>query len=134
MTLMKYEKPNSFVDLFDTFFKDDYFVKSSYGNVKYDIIDAEKDYLLELSLPGFKKEDVNINIENNVLTIKGERKKDDKINYTYNTTFFGDFEKSFDLPEDILSDKIEASFNNGILSISIPKNEKARVSKMIKIS
>lgn len=131
---MKYEKPSTFVDLFDGLFNDNYITKSTYSSLKYDVINDDKNYLLELSLPGFKKEDVNINVENDVLTIKGERKKNDKLNYQYNGTFFGEFEKSFDLPEDILNDKIEASFNNGILSISIPKNEKARVSKMIKIN
>ncbi|MFW6219435.1 MAG: Hsp20/alpha crystallin family protein [bacterium] len=135
MTLMKYQKPSSFVNIFDTFFNDDFITNNnSYGSVKYDVIEGDDQYILDMSLPGFKKENVTINVDKDVLTINGERTKDEKSKYTYNGSFFGKFEKSFDLPDDVKSEDIKASFNDGILSISIPKNVEARVSKMIEIT
>lgn len=135
MTLMRYEKPSSLVNLFDTFFNDDFTTNNNYGgNVKYDVIENNDNYILDMALPGFKKDDVNINVEKDTLTIKGERNKNKELNYSYSGSFFGKFEKSFDLPDDIKTDEINATFNDGILTISIPKNVEARVSKMIEIT
>jgi HSP20 family protein len=81
-------------------------------------------YYIEVELPGVKKEDISIDVNENTLTISGERKvrdehKDD--NFYKIESLYGKFERSFSLPEDVDSDKIEATSNNGVLEIKIPK-------------
>jgi len=86
--------------------------------------EADDAYYIEVDLPGVKKEDININFDDNTLTISGERKiKDEhKDNNFYKVeSVYGKFERSFSLPEDVDSDKIEATSKNGVLEIKIPK-------------
>lgn len=78
-------------------------------------------------------QDVSLNVENNILTIEGERKANDDIKYNRKNTFYGKFKKSFTLPENINSENIDASFRDGILSVVIPKDEKVKLSKQIEI-
>jgi HSP20 family protein len=86
--------------------------------------EADDAYYIEVELPGVKKEDINIDVDDNTLTISGERKikdehKDD--NFYKVESVYGKFERSFSLPEDADTDKIEASSKNGVLEIKIPK-------------
>jgi HSP20 family protein len=95
----------------------------------------EKGYHLEIDLPGVKKEDIEINVNENILTISGERKlekKEQKDNYTRIESFFGRFERSFKLPADADVDNIEAKAENGVLKIFIAKKAKSE-GKKIKI-
>ncbi len=81
-------------------------------------------YYIEVDLPGVKKEDININVEDNTLTISGERKieKEHKEDNFYKVeSVYGKFERSFTLPEDVDTDKIEAKSEDGVLEIKIPK-------------
>lgn len=137
-TLMKYKPKNGMVSLFDKIFDDDIFnwdidLQANSTIPTHDIIENENEYIVDFALAGFKKEDVSLNIDNNILSIEGERKANDDIKYNRKNTFYGHFKKSFTLPENIESEKIDASFNDGILSITIPKNEKLKLSKQIKI-
>jgi len=87
----------------------------------------EKGYHLEVDLPGVKKEDVEISVNDGILTISGERKlekKEEKENYTRIESFFGRFERNFKLPADADVDNIEAKYENGVLKIFIPKKQK----------
>ncbi len=84
-------------------------------------------YYIEVELPGVKKEDINIDVNEDTLTISGERKvreenKDD--NFYKVESVYGKFERSFSLPEDVDTDKIEATSKNGVLEIKIPKVQK----------
>ena len=86
--------------------------------------EADDAYYIEVDLPGVKKEDISIDVNEDVLTISGERKvkeehKDDTF-YKVESRY-GKFERSFTLPEDANSDKIEATSKNGVLEIKIPK-------------
>jgi HSP20 family protein len=138
-TLMKYSKPqNGMISLFDRFFDDDIFnwnldlpVNTVIPN--HDIIEKEKEYIVDFALAGFAKEDVSLNVEDNVLTIEGERKANEETKYNRKSTFYGHFKKSFTLPENIISEKIDASWKDGMLSIVIPKDEKTKLSKTIEI-
>jgi len=136
-TLMKYSKPqNGMLSLFDRFFDDDIFNWNLPVNLaipNHDIIEKDNEYIVDFALAGFKKEDVSLNIDNNVLTIEGERKTNEENKYSRKNTFYGQFKKSFTLPENVDSEKIGASWNDGMLSIVIPKNEKAKLSKTIEI-
>jgi len=84
-------------------------------------------YYIEVDLPGVKKEDINIDVDDNTLTISGERKikeehKED--NFYKVESVYGKFERAFSLPEDVDTEKIEAEHKNGVLEIKIPKVQK----------
>lgn len=102
---------------------------------RVDISEISEAYLIEAVLPGLRKEDVSIRCQNNVLTIEGERKMRDNIReeqYLRRESFFGKFFRSFTLPDDVDTSAISASYENGILQISIPK-QKEKQPKQIEI-
>ena len=92
---------------------------------RVDVVVDEKSLRLIAELPGVKKEDVKILLENGFLTVSGEKKNDfeanEEINVIRNERLFGKFERKFELPEDINPEKIKAIFENGLLKISIAK-------------
>ncbi|ACM93215.1 heat shock protein Hsp20 [Nautilia profundicola AmH] len=93
----------------------------------------EKGYYLEIDLPGVKKEDIEISVNDGILTISGERKlqrKEEKENYTRIESFFGRFERSFKLPADADADNIEAKYENGVLVLYIPRRKKPEGKKI----
>ncbi len=96
---------------------------------RVDIVEENGGYELHADLPGLKKEDIKIEIQDNVLTIRGERKleeeKKDK-NFRLTERYYGQFIRSFTLPENVNKDKIEAEFKDGVLTLQIPKLEKAK--------
>jgi HSP20 family protein len=116
------------ITLFDRFFDDDFFAlptiwnESGIRNPLHDIIENEKEFIVELALAGVKKEDISLKIDNNVLSITAERKESDN-KYNRKQTFYGKYQKSFTLPENIDVDSIQAGFENGILKLNIPKVE-----------
>ena len=86
--------------------------------------EADDAYYIEVDLPGVKKEDISIDVNDNILTISGERKVEDerKEDEFYRVeSVYGKFERSFSLPEDVDVDKIEAKAENGVLIVKIPK-------------
>jgi len=86
--------------------------------------EADDAYYIEVDLPGVKKEDISIDVKDNILTISGERKIEDerKDEEFYRVeSVYGKFERSFSLPEDVDVDKIEAKAENGVLIVKIPK-------------
>lgn len=101
-----------------------------------DIFDAGNELVVRADLPGLEKKDVDINITNNILTISGERKKEQKVEkgsyYTCERTH-GSFYRRFDLPAGIDVDKVKAHMENGVLEVRLPKTEESE-SKRISIS
>ena len=98
--------------------------------MKTDVKETEKDFILDVDLPGFKKEDVNLNLENGYLTIsaKREHKVDNenrKENFVRRERSFGQFSRSFYVG-DVEQDEIEAHLENGILTIKLPKEEEKK--------
>jgi len=94
-----------------------------------DIYENKDQIVLEAELPGMKPEDVNISIENNVLTIHGERKfekKDEQDNFHRVERSYGAFTRSFTLPPTVASDSADAVFENGILRLTLAKREEAK--------
>jgi HSP20 family protein len=94
-----------------------------------DIRETDSSLSLMVELPGLKREDVEITVENNVLTIRGERKfeKDvDQESYHRIERSYGAFSRSFTLPSNVATDKVEAKFEDGVLRIELPKREEAR--------
>lgn len=125
---------NNRVSNFDPFKDMENFEKHFFGtdrisSFKTDIKDNGNEYLLEADLPGFKKEDIDVNLENNYLTIKAERKveneeKDKKGRYIRCERSYGSFVRSFDV-SDVDTDKITASYEDGVLKLNMPKKENA---------
>ena len=94
-----------------------------------DVSETESDYLIMMDLPGVEKKDVNINLSNGILTVSGDRKtseKGDDNNRIWHETSYGAFSRSFELTSDIVEEKIEAKFSNGVLNICIPKAEEIK--------
>lgn len=92
-----------------------------------DIKENEKEYLLEADLPGFKKEDIHIDINEDYLTIQAERhssheNEDEKKNYVRCERSYGSYARSFDI-SGIDADKITAKYDNGVLTLTMPKKE-----------
>ncbi len=103
---------------------------------RVDIVEEESNYRLVTDLPGMTKDDINISLEKDVLTISGERpvqEKSDKEKMYLNERSFGKFTRSFNLNKSIKSDKINASFDNGVLTMILPKQDEEKPKK-IKIS
>ncbi len=101
-----------------------------------DIYETEKEIVLKADLPGVKSEDVDIRVENNVLTLRGERKFEKEVkedNYHRVERTYGAFARTFTLPNTVNSDSIGATFDNGVLHVNIPKREEARP-KQIKVA
>jgi HSP20 family protein len=94
-----------------------------------DITEDDKEYLVKAELPDLKKEDVKVTVENGELTISGERKfeKEEK-NKKYHRIerSYGSFVRSFTLPEAASGDKVSADFKDGLLTVHLPKDEKAK--------
>jgi len=94
-----------------------------------DLVEVDDEYVLRADLPGLTEEDVNIELQDNVLTVSGERKfahEDRKEGYYRIERSSGSFTRSLTLPEGIDADAIKASFDNGVLEISIPKPEERK--------
>ena len=102
-----------------------------------DIYEEGDNIVLKSELPGMSKEDLDINLTDDTITISGEKKKEEKIekkNYYRLERSFGSFKRSFALPSDVKSDKAKASFKDGILQVTIPKSDEAKKKeKKIKI-
>ncbi len=90
----------------------------------------EKDrYLVEADIPGLKKENLNIAVEGNVLTIRGERTEKQETKgkgYFYSERSFGSFSRSLELPAGIDPNKVKAAYKDGVLEIEVPKSENAK--------
>lgn len=98
-----------------------------------DIYENENHIVIKAELPGVDKKDVQVDVNGRVLTLKGERLSDQKIkeeNYFRQERTFGKFERSFTLPTEIDSDKINADFKAGILKVDIPKPEERQPKKI----
>ena len=143
MTLIKYEpfkelenfddKIQSLLNTFPDFTSE--YEESFYP--KIDISEDEKNIYVDAELPGIKKNDIKITLEDNILTISGikkdERETKEKSFYRSERTY-GSFSRSFTIPSDINSDTVDAKFEDGILKLSIEKlNEKKVSGRLINI-
>ena len=98
-----------------------------------DIYDHDEAIVVKAELPGLNKDDVHVDVKDRVLTLKGERKHDNEVkedHYYRKERFYGQFQRSFTLPEDVDPDKINAEFKDGVLKIEIPKPEERKPKKI----
>ena len=117
-------------ELFNNFFRNDYhevYAKNSGKEPATNIFETEDSFKIEVLLPSFKKEDVKLKFEKNLLTIKVENKEkeDNSEEYKYAHREFGafNFEKQFRIPKSVNDEKISAKFENGVLNIVLLKKE-----------
>lgn len=115
---------NPFKELED--FERSFFKSSGLIDFNTDIKDTGKAFELEADLPGFKKEDINIEIDSNYLTVSAERKceneEKDKHGYIRRERSYGSFSRSFDI-SGVKTDEIAASYDNGVLKLTMPKKD-----------
>lgn len=94
-----------------------------------DVYETDKGFVLKAELPEVTEKDVHVNMEGNILTISGERKKEEDVkkeDYHRTERFYGSFCRSFVLPETIDRDKIKASFKGGVMKLELPKKEEVK--------
>lgn len=123
---------SNITSVFDDFFPE--ITRENKKNAKVfqpyvDIHETETSTFITADLPGLKKEDISINVEENILSLKGERTretKEEKDNYYKRERFFGKFKREFTLPASVNHEKIIADYNDGVLTIEIPKPEEQK--------
>lgn len=105
------------------------------GCVPANVTENEKDFRIELSVPGYSKEDIRIKVEKNVLIIRSEKKENQENHGKLIVKEFSSksFERKFMLPKTVNADQITAVFNNGILEIQLPKKEEVVENKPVEI-
>lgn len=94
-----------------------------------DIYEEGDDLVLKAELPGLNKDDIEVKVTDDYITISGEKKKEEKVeekNYYRYERSYGSFSRTFRLPVEIQTDKAKAKFENGVLEIRIPKTEEAK--------
>lgn len=100
---------------------------------KVDIFENKENLVIEAELPGMQREDVDVSIENNVLTLRGERKfekKDEGDNYHRVERSYGAFTRSFTLPQTVTAEGATADFKNGVLRVQLLKREETKARKI----
>jgi HSP20 family protein len=135
-SLIRYASPiTSLSDIVDDLFGSSVF---SFGDrditnsawPRVDIAEDKDNYTIKADLPGLAKDDISINVENNVLTISGEKREEkrehEKDRFYHYERSYGKFSRSFNLPEDADVNTIDASYTNGVLALAIKKNERAK--------
>jgi HSP20 family protein len=98
-----------------------------------DIFENKDQIVLEAELPGMSREDFDLSIENNVITLRGERrfeKKDDSDNYHRVERSYGSFTRSFTLPQTVSVEGATAEYRNGVLRVSLPKREETKARRI----
>jgi HSP20 family protein len=131
-------RPFYMPDIFD----DDFFPVLSNRNSStpaVNVREEDKNYILDLAIPGVDKKDLKIEINEDVLTISSEMKNESEENrdgYSRKEFSYSSFSRSFNIPENVNREKIEASYKDGILSVALPKQkeERNKITKKIEIS
>ena len=140
MPTRKNYNQNWLPSIFNDFFDNDWMVKANSTAPAINVIESEKEYKVELAAPGMTKNDFHVQLaDDNTLTISMEKKnenKDENKKYLRREFSYSKFEQSMIIPDDVEKEKINASVNDGVLTIDLPKKmneEKAQASKVIEI-
>jgi HSP20 family protein len=117
-------------DLFDRFFEDlelpMRFREETEFTPAFDVSETEKELIVKAEVPGMDKKDININLSDGLLTITGEKKhekKEEGENYHCFETRYGKFSRTMRLPTDVDTEKVDAMYKDGVLTITLPKTE-----------
>lgn len=133
---------NLFADVFDTFLNDDFFknypaTQDMLLKPSLDIAETDKAWTVSIEIPGVEEKDINLEVENRTITVSGEKKREtmeQDENWHRVERSYGSFQRVLSLPEDVDENKIDASFKNGVLTLTLPRDAKANSNrKTIKI-
>ncbi|MBP9727747.1 MAG: Hsp20/alpha crystallin family protein [Candidatus Moranbacteria bacterium] len=103
------------------------------GQLTIDVYQTENDIVIKSTIAGVKPEDLDVSINNDMVTVKGERKNEEEVengNYYYQECYWGGFSRSVLLPVDVIPEKADASLKNGILTIRLPKADTTKTKKI----
>ena len=100
-----------------------FFNQTSEWRPRFEVLNSNDAYRVRADLPGMVKKNVGIEINDDVITIKGERKNECSDNNQYSEFAYGKFSRSFNLPDDVKQDSIKASMKDGVLALKIPRME-----------
>jgi len=124
----------------NTFFNDPIFTRPfrltediyTTSGPRVDLIEHPEEYLVKLDVPGFDSQKFNISYHDNTLTVSGERHLEEREGLRYHRVegFYGQFTRSFVLPIEVDADKITASYNDGVLTVRLPKAESSKPKKI----
>lgn len=119
--------------MFDRFFRggvqDDTELATSTFIPAVDLVEKDDEYVAKIELPGVSKDEVKITLQDNLLTIRGEKKEEKETkgsNYHRIERSYGSFQRSFTLPTSVKNDKVDAQYKDGILTVTLPKAEEAK--------
>jgi HSP20 family protein len=141
MPLMKWRSPGEELTrmerrmrrLFEEPFRPDFFTEEMGWMPAIEVVDADKTIEVTVELPGMSKDDVDISLEHNVLTIRGEKKEEkeekEKERYVFER-FYGTFQRAFTLPSPVEAGNVKAEFRNGVLRIHLPKTAESQGKKI----
>ncbi len=145
MTLIKWRGANDALQSNFSNWIEDFFTENNlpkwpgfFGKPAVNIRETDNSFVLELAAPGYKKDDFNVNVENDLLTISTEQEnkvEENEKGYTRKEFSYSSFSRSFTLPESVNADNIKGVYSNGILTVELPKKPEAkRVKKSVKVS
>ena len=147
MSLIKRNEANWLPSVFDDMFKADWLGGTTNVNSigtsipAVNIQESDDNFMVEVAAPGKTRNDFHIELDNDVLTISAEEKKETETTgkngrYTRKEFSYSNFKRAFSLPETVNNEKIAASYENGVLVINLPKKDEAKVQakRMIEIS
>lgn len=125
------------MDMFDLFFNDvgltDFFNKEDTLMPVIDISETEKEYVVTGEIPGVDAKDLDVTLTDGILTIKSEKKQENEEkeeNYHRIERHYGSFERSFRIPEKVKTDKLDATYKDGVFKLSLPKAEVVEAKKI----
>jgi HSP20 family protein len=131
-------RPDSFSTLLDRFFNETVNSSKLAGYTpRVDVWETENGYFFEMALPGLREEDIQIDFQEGRLTISGERKfekEESGQRYHLLETQYGAFNRTFNLPDNVNPEKIEAYFEQGMLKVNVPKDEKKTQKHQIRVN
>jgi HSP20 family protein len=113
--------------------EEEHFSSDAEGQLTIDVYQTDESVVIKSTIAGVKPEDLDVSINNDMVTIKGERKNEEQVqgeNYYYQECYWGYFSRSVVLPVDIIADKAEASLKNGILTIRLPKADTTKIKRI----
>lgn len=127
--------PTRYADPFDRLVDSVFGGRAANGNSlmrapETDVVETEREIRVVTEMPGLKRENIEIDVENNVLTIRGEKRDErtegEQGKWHLAERRWGTFARSFVLPRDVDAENIQAAFQDGVLTVTVPKSEKAR--------
>lgn len=136
--MMMIPRKRNEIDLFDEMFMDPFFERKENRVMRTDIKEVDSNYVIEVDLPGYEKENIEIEIENGYLKVSAKMdetidKSNEKEKYIHKERFYGECSRSFYVGKDLKEDDVKASFKNGILVLTFPKEQPKQIEEKRKI-